>query len=184
MSPPCGAKITPHKTEPKFSSNFNNNFEDHRSENQDYDVDDNDEGESYLNNESESESESDIERKTMETEDNGNGRKFESFRNTDDYNSGGGSSSNSGNGNSGGTRKTRYSPTLFPTRTVRTPPPSMYPTQNPSSPITPPVPIFTATVTEHASDKNDPYILATEPLVFPLNPRGTYVLTDLFVLCG
>ena len=35
-------------------------------------------------------------------------------------------------------------------------------------------PIFTAVVTQHASDKNDPYLLATEPLQFDLSPKVTF----------
>jgi hypothetical protein len=49
---------------------------------------------------------------------------------------------------------------------------TLSPTTSPTSPPPLPVPIFTAVVTEHASNKNDPYLLATEPLVFPLTPRG------------
>jgi hypothetical protein len=50
--------------------------------------------------------------------------------------------------------------------------------QNHYSPPTPsptpeplPAPVFTAVVTQHASNKNDPYLLATEPLMFPLDPK-------------
>ena len=52
--------------------------------------------------------------------------------------------------------------------------PSSHPTSSPtSSHSSLPVPIFTAVVTQHASNKNDPYLLATQPLVFPLNPKGS-----------
>ena len=37
------------------------------------------------------------------------------------------------------------------------------------------VPVFHAVVTQHASDRSDPYLLATEPLVFPLAPKGTSI---------
>lgn len=35
-------------------------------------------------------------------------------------------------------------------------------------------PIFTAVVTQHASDKKNPYLLATEPLLFDLSPKVTF----------
>ena len=61
-------------------------------------------------------------------------------------------------------RKYQRIPSNAPTHTSY---PSAYPTPTPKV-----VPTFIATVTEHASDKNDPYLLATEPLTFILNPKG------------
>ena len=61
-------------------------------------------------------------------------------------------------------RKYQRLPSYAPTHTSS---PSSFPTATPKI-----VPTFIATVTEHASDKNDPYLLATEPLTFILNPKG------------
>jgi hypothetical protein len=75
-----------------------------------------------------------------------------------------------------------YNPSHYPTHR---PFATLSPTTSPTSPPPLPVPIFTAVVTEHASNKNDPYLLATEPLVFPLTPRGERVMltaTCLFTL--
>lgn len=68
-----------------------------------------------------------------------------------------------------------YHPVYPPQKTNHpTPKPSSLPSSSPLPP-TLPVPTFTAVVTQHASNKNDPYLLATQPLVFPLNPKGTSV---------
>ena len=79
-----------------------------------------------------------------------------------------------------------YHPTYPPQKTNH---PSSKPSSHPSSSPVPsalPVPTFTAVVTQHASNKNDPYLLATQPLVFPLNPKGTtvrvYVCVCTYVL--
>ena len=61
-------------------------------------------------------------------------------------------------------RKYQRLPSYAPTHTSS---PSSFPTATPKI-----VPTFIATVTEHASDKKDPYLLATEPLTFILNPKG------------
>ena len=75
--------------------------------------------------------------------------------------------------------KPRRYPTYHPTYTPqKTSHPTLKPSSLPSSSPLPtplPVPTFTAVVTQHASNKNDPYLLATQPLVFPLNPKGMCV---------
>jgi hypothetical protein len=73
-----------------------------------------------------------------------------------------------------------YHPTYTPQKTNHpTPKPSSLPSS--SLPPTLPVPTFTAVVTQHASNKNDPYLLATQPLVFPLNPKGTSLCVCVYV---
>ena len=166
MSPPCGAKVPERKTDPKFSTNYDNG--DIRQEryqesergldmgvNSNDDVSNNDSGSGA------SGSEPVMNNNGVNGGGNGNGN--------GNSNSGNGNSNN-GNGNGNGNGKHHSYPTLYPTRGS----PSRHPSGKPSqAPTVLPIPVFVATVTEHASDKNDPYLLATEPLIFPLNPRGT-----------
>ena len=166
MSPPCGAQVPEKKTDPKFSTNYNNGgFRGDRlqeSERElDMTLDANDDGNNNDSGSDASGGEPVMNNNGINGGGNGNGN--------GNSNSGNGNS-NSGNGNGNGNGKHHYYPTLYPTRGS----PSRHPSGKPSqAPTVLPIPIFTATVTEHASDKNDPYLLATEPLVFPLNPRGT-----------
>ena len=179
MSPPCGARIPERKADPKISLKLKdknaheneNKYKNSKFEKVLSGLDGNDD----VNGSSGSDGDNSepIMSNNGVSGGGGGGSSNNGKGNGNGNGNGNINNGNNGNGNYGnGNSKQHHYPSLYPTRR----PPSRNPTGSPTTaPTTLPIPIFTAIVTEHASDKNDPYLLATEPLVFPLNPRGMYV---------